>query len=47
MRALVAGPTSAIGIRPVPEVVTRGHNVTACSRSLDDVERPRTLATER
>jgi hypothetical protein len=46
MRAFVAGPTGAIGIRPVPEVVTSGHGVTAYSRSLDDVERPRTLEAE-
>jgi putative NADH-flavin reductase len=47
MRAFVAGATGAIGIRRVPELVACEHQVTAWSRSLDKVERPRTVEAER
>jgi 2-alkyl-3-oxoalkanoate reductase len=47
MRAFVAGATGAIGMRLVPRLVTRGHQVTGWSRSLDMVEWPRALGAER
>jgi 2-alkyl-3-oxoalkanoate reductase len=47
MHAFVTGATGAIGMRLVPQLVTRGHQVTAWSRSLDRVERPRAIGAER
>jgi nucleoside-diphosphate-sugar epimerase len=43
MRVLVAGAAGAIGRRLVPQLVARGHEVTATTRSLDKLERLRAL----
>jgi 2-alkyl-3-oxoalkanoate reductase len=43
MRVFVAGATGAIGSRLVPQLVARGHDVTATTRNPDKVERLRAL----
>lgn len=46
MRVLVAGAAGAIGMRLVPQLVARGHQVTATTRSIDKVDRLRRLGAE-
>jgi 2-alkyl-3-oxoalkanoate reductase len=43
MRAFLAGATGAIGRRLVPQLVARGHQVTATTRSADKLDRLRAL----
>ncbi|MEQ4209799.1 NAD(P)-dependent oxidoreductase [Actinopolymorpha sp. B17G11] len=46
MRVFVAGAAGAIGMRLVPQLVARGHQVTATTRSTDKVDRLRGLGAE-
>ena len=46
MRVFVAGAAGAIGTRLVPQLVARGHQVTASTRSPDKVERLRALGAD-
>jgi nucleoside-diphosphate-sugar epimerase len=46
MRIFVAGATGAIGRRLVPELVTRGHSVTATTRTAEKVDMLRALGAE-
>jgi len=46
MRVFVAGATGAIGIRLVPKLVARGHDVTATTRSADKVPRLHSLGAD-
>ena len=46
MRVFVAGAAGAIGMRLVPQLVARGHQVTASTRSGDKVDRLRALGAE-
>jgi 2-alkyl-3-oxoalkanoate reductase len=46
MRVFVAGAAGAIGMRLVPQLVARGHQVTATTRSTDKVDRLRRLGAE-
>src|SRR5512132_1642179 len=46
MRVFVAGAAGAIGTRLVPQLVARGHQVTASTRSGDKVDRLRALGAE-
>jgi nucleoside-diphosphate-sugar epimerase len=46
MRVFVAGAAGAIGMRLVPQLVARGHQVIASTRSPDKVERLRSLGAE-
>jgi 2-alkyl-3-oxoalkanoate reductase len=39
MRVFLAGATGAIGRRLVPQLVARGHHVTATTRSADKLDR--------
>jgi nucleoside-diphosphate-sugar epimerase len=43
MKVFVAGAAGAIGTRLVPQLVARGHEVTATTRSIDNVDRLRAL----
>jgi 2-alkyl-3-oxoalkanoate reductase len=46
MRIFVAGAAGAIGKRLVPQLVERGHEVTATTRSADKLDQLRTLGAE-
>jgi nucleoside-diphosphate-sugar epimerase len=46
MRIFVAGATGAIGRRLVPELVTRGHSVTATTRTAEKVDMLQALGAE-
>jgi 2-alkyl-3-oxoalkanoate reductase len=46
MRVFVAGAAGAIGQRLVPQLVTRGHEVVATTRSPEKIERLRALGAE-
>ena len=46
MRVFVAGAAGAIGTRLVPQLVARGHHVTATTRSADKLAQLRTLGAE-
>ena len=46
MRVFVAGATGAIGIRLLPQLIARGHHVTATSRSHHHSDRVRALGAE-
>jgi nucleoside-diphosphate-sugar epimerase len=46
MRVLVVGASGAIGTRPVPQLVARGHAVTGTHRSPDHADRIRALGAE-
>lgn len=46
MRVFVAGASGAIGIRLVPQLIDRGHEVIGTSRSPGNVERVRALGAE-
>jgi 2-alkyl-3-oxoalkanoate reductase len=46
MRVFVAGATGAIGMRLVPALVARGHEVTATTRSADKAPRLRSLGAD-
>jgi nucleoside-diphosphate-sugar epimerase len=46
MRVFVAGSTGAVGIRLVPQLLERGHNVVGTSRSQEKVERLKAQGAE-
>jgi nucleoside-diphosphate-sugar epimerase len=46
MRVLVAGASGAIGMRLVPQLIDRGHDVIGTSRSERNAERLRALGAE-
>jgi nucleoside-diphosphate-sugar epimerase len=46
MRVFLAGATGAIGQRLLPQLVARGHQVTATTRSADKLDRLRSLGAE-
>jgi nucleoside-diphosphate-sugar epimerase len=47
MRVFVAGASGAIGVRLVPQLIDRGHEVIGTSRSSDKAQRLRPLGPSR